>query len=554
MSQPDFSDYLNGICKGIRSKAKRDDVMEELLCHLEANYERNLAIGMSEDEAKKDAIDKMGDSETLSYRLTAVHSYSPLKAMNSAFISLIAANFAINFFLKGTINEILFFCGLPIMFSALLRMRKMNRGIEAAFHFFNLFALSRLFFYCIGLGRVMPFWVHAVGYVISYGAQGLFWLKLYKGLHDFCQPYLTPESKKPHLIFCGAYQMLSSFFTAFILILAEGEAENIPSFIVPFFIVFMFFFTAVQLYRVRKILWDADGEYGILPDDSGHLKIWLGVIAACFVTVLSFNYLSSVRKPVKTELVIHDVSHEEQTEADKIRQKMLSWEVDEAIVNDLPDSEILNYKDAEFVTFGADGGSMGGSRSVRGADSIVWYYWFYIPIEEHPEHYNVRLLCYIESRYSDEIKHFYRKGFYFAPWTNIMPLNFKEENNGAYIGIITDERGKKYKAEPFFFHNLDDDNIQTWPKGFEYREEKGQRVYFAINLGMNSMYERANITAMTLRKRWICSFNYNTTADFAETCIEYGKVTTRDGKYMPYYCRTHGVIGGEPKEPPTETE
>ena len=141
MSQPDFSDYLNSICKGIRSKSKREDVIEELLGHLEDNYERNLAVGMNENEAREDAINKMGDGDTLAYRLSAIHSYSPLKAMNSAFISLIAANFAINFFLKSAVNEILFFCGIPIMFSALLRMRKMNKTIETAFHFFNLFAL-----------------------------------------------------------------------------------------------------------------------------------------------------------------------------------------------------------------------------------------------------------------------------------------------------------------------------------------------------------------------------------------------------------------------------
>ena len=90
MSQPDFSEYVNNICKGIKSRPMREDIMEELTNHLEDNYERNLAVGMTEEEAKQNAIDKMGDSEALSYRLSAVHSYSPLKAMGSAFTELIA--------------------------------------------------------------------------------------------------------------------------------------------------------------------------------------------------------------------------------------------------------------------------------------------------------------------------------------------------------------------------------------------------------------------------------------------------------------------------------
>ena len=69
-------------------------------------------------------------------------------------------------------------------------------------------------------------------------------------------------------------------------------------------------------------------------------------------------------------------------QADEIRQKMLEWDVDAQIVEDLPDSEVLNYKDAEFVTWGADGGSMGGSTPAFGADSTVWYYWFFIPDKE----------------------------------------------------------------------------------------------------------------------------------------------------------------------------
>ena len=67
--------------------------MEELTNHLEDNYERNLAVGMTEEEARQNAIDKMGDSDALSYRLSAVHSYSPLNAMSSAFFRLSAATY-----------------------------------------------------------------------------------------------------------------------------------------------------------------------------------------------------------------------------------------------------------------------------------------------------------------------------------------------------------------------------------------------------------------------------------------------------------------------------
>lgn len=156
MSQPDFSEYVNNICKGIKSRPMREDIMEELTNHLEDNYERNLAVGMTEEEARQNAIDKMGDSEALSYRLSAVHSYSPLNAMSSAFFSLIGGYICMNFFLKGPVKEILFILGIPIIFSALLRIRKLNGRTEKAFHFFNFSVIARLAIYCMRLDRILP--------------------------------------------------------------------------------------------------------------------------------------------------------------------------------------------------------------------------------------------------------------------------------------------------------------------------------------------------------------------------------------------------------------
>lgn len=545
MLQPDFSDYLENICRGIKSRPKREEIMEELLCHLEANYERNLAVGMSEDEAKKDAIGKMGDSEILSYRLAAVHSYSPLKEMSSAFITLMIAFVSMKFLLTSTVKEILFLCGIPIMLSPLIRMRKMNATIEKSFHFFNFFVISRFSLYCLGLGRILPFEIEGAVIAAESILQGLFWFLLFTGLHRFCEPYITEERKKPHLYLCGVYHLLMSLFSGFILILSEGEGVTVPSFVMPVFIAFMFFFVIVQLVRMRKILWDADGEYGILPADKKHFRIYAGVLVACAVTVLGFNYLSSTRESVKTELVIHDVTADEQKQADEIRQKMLEWDVDAQIVEDLPDSEVLNYKDAEFVTWGADGGSMGGSTPAFGADSTVWYYWFFIPDKENEGNYDVRLLCHIESNYADSVKGFYRKGFYYMPWENgIFPLNLEDKLNGSFISIVTDENGKKYNAEPFFTYNLADENITTYPKGFEYREEKGQRVYYATQIGVTNFYDRVSLCAATIRQCWFVLFNYKNTADYIGTVMHGSTITVGSTKYHPYKYRLHEIITG----------
>lgn len=543
MLQPDFSDYLENICRGIKSRPKREEIMEELLCHLEANYERNLAVGMSEDEAKKDAIGKMGDSETLSYRLAAVHSYSPLKAMNSAFFTLSGGYICMNFFLSGIVKDILLIPGALLIFSSLLRMRKMNAKTEKAFHLFNFSFLARFGLYCLRLGRIPDIYLECGVSVLIFVFQGFFWFYLLTGLDSFSKTYLNEGRKKPHLYFCGVYHLLLSFFNGFVVFISEGEDVKFDAFLLPFFIIFMYFYGTVQLIRMRNILWDADGEYGILPADKRHIMAYICVVAVCFLSLTALNFAVSTRNPIKTELVIHDVTADEQKQADEIRQKMLEWDVDAQIVEDLPDSEVLKYKDATFVTWGADGGSMGGARAVFGADSTVWYYLFYIPDENYEGAYEARLLCYIESNYADSIKSLYRKGFYYIPWgKGTYPLNLEDDLNGSFISIITEENNKKYTAKPFFTYNLTDENVTSYPKGFEYREEKGQRVYYATQLGITNLIDTQNLYAATVRQRWFCTFNYSNTSDFTETIMNSQRITVPSGTYLPYYWRLHHII------------
>ena len=548
MSQPDFSEYVDNICKGIKSRSMREDIIEELTTHLEDNYERNLAVGMTEEEARQNAIDKMGDSDALSYRLSAVHSYSPLNAMSSAFFSLIGGYLCMNFFLKGSVKDILFILGIPFIFSALLRIRKLNGRTEKAFHFFNFSVIARLAIYCMRLGRILPVYFECGFVAIIFVLQGIFWFLLFTGLHNFCQPYLTEDKKKPHLYFCGVYHLVLCFLNGFIVALSEGENVDIPSFILPLFMIFMYFYGTVQLIRMRNILWDADGEYGILPADKKHFTVYTCVLAVCVATVLIFNYASSTQKPVKTELVIHDVSVEEQSEANKIRQKMLDWDVQPQIVEDLPDSEILRYKDAAFVTWGAEGGSMGGGDFDTGAQSDLWYYWFFIPDKEYEGNYDVRLLCYIESHYADSVNRFYRKGFYYMPWgKGIFPLNLEDELNGSFISIVTEENGKKYNAEPFFTYRLKDleDGYPTdYPKGFEYREEKSQRVYYATQIGVTNLHDRVSLYTATIRQCRFFSFNYKNTADYIGTVLHNGTITVSSAEYYPYKYRLHEIITG----------
>lgn len=548
MSLPDFEAYVNEICKDIKSRPKREEVMDELLGHLEDNYERNLAVGMTEEEARLNAIKKMGDGENLSYLLSQVHSRSPLKELSSVFFGLVAGYLLINFPFNGTVQYIFQLIGIIAVFSCLLRMRKMNGTMEKAFHFFNFSVLIRLLCYCLQLGRILPVAVE-IGFAVTiFLTRGIFWLLLFTALYKVCKPHLREGEKEPRLYLCGIYHILLYTFNSVLIILSEGEDVNFDSFVLGWLMLFMYVFSAYQLIRTRRILWNADSEYGILPADKRFKITCEAVIAMLFATVILFNYAASTQEPVKTELNIHNVSAEEQKEADRVREKMLSWDVQTQIVEDLPDSEILKYKDAEFVTWGAEGGSMGGSFFETGAQSDLWYYWFYIPDKEHEGSYEVRLLCYIESHYADSIKGLYRKGFYYVPWyKGVYPLNLDDELNGSFISIITEENGKKYNAEPFFTYNIKDleDGYPTdYPKGFEYHEEKGQRVYYATQIGVTNTDQSVSLYGASVRQRTFSPFQYYNTAGFIKTVMSAERITAKSGELYPFAYRLHAMNTG----------
>lgn len=548
MSLPDFEAYVNEICKDIKSRPKREEVMDELLGHLEDNYERNLAVGMTEEEARLNAIKKMGDGENLSYLLSQVHSRSPLKELSSVFFGLVAGYLLINFPFNGTVQYIFQLIGIIAVFSCLLRMRKMNGTMEKAFHFFNFSVLIRLLCYCLQLGRILPVAVE-IGFAVTiFLTRGIFWFLLFTALYKVCKPHLIEGEKEPRLYLCGIYHILLYTFNSVLIILSEGEDVNFDSFVLGWLMLFMYVFSAYQLIRTRRILWNADSEYGILPADKRFKITCEAVIAMLFATVILFNYAASTQEPVKTELNIHDVSAEEQKEADRVREKMLSWDVQTQIVEDLPDSEILKYKDAEFVTWGAEGGSMGGSFFETGAQSDLWYYWFYIPDKEHEGSYEVRLLCYIESHYANSIKGLYRKGFYYVPWyKGVYPLNLDDELNGSFISIVTEENGKKYNAEPFFTYNIKDleDGYPTdYPKGFEYHEEKGQRVYYATQIGVTNTDQSVSLYGASVRQRTFSPFQYYNTAGFIKTVMSAERITAKSGELYPFAYRLHAMNTG----------
>ncbi len=68
--------YIDNVCKGIRDRKIKNEIKDELLSHLLEVYDKNIALGMTDENAQKDAVAHMGDSEAVSKTFKQIYPVS----------------------------------------------------------------------------------------------------------------------------------------------------------------------------------------------------------------------------------------------------------------------------------------------------------------------------------------------------------------------------------------------------------------------------------------------------------------------------------------------
>ena len=87
---------LDRICSGIGSSAERKDARDELYDHIMNHYEKNIALGMTEEEAYSEAVEALGDREKIEKDLTRAHRSTGRHIINTLAVAftMVACCFA----------------------------------------------------------------------------------------------------------------------------------------------------------------------------------------------------------------------------------------------------------------------------------------------------------------------------------------------------------------------------------------------------------------------------------------------------------------------------
>ncbi len=489
-----FGGFLSDICGDILFKKVRAEVEDELYDHLMCQYEKNLACGMTEEEAEKQAKKDLGSTNELKQKLSAVHSYFPSLSAKKA-LDMMIAGFLI-YFIGGDYYFLAVF-GLLFVLCSAFCLRTANKTLKIGFAFSvlhfatvigaisfeNWFYLNQPLSICITV-------LHAVLYLLM-----MFFIS--RGITELVKPYINEFTKPIRFGFPLILIAVLCIVGLFLAIETRSVFGTIPNGIslsISGVVIAIFFCTA--LGRASKLLYSRDIEYNIetSPIKKGLVIACAFIVAVSCFAVGSFNFGKESTQGV--ESVIDDVQMSDK-EYDRICGNLLSYGVPKNVVENLPKSEIARFK-----------GSMNYNEMTPSAkklyDSEKKYYeenapdrytehekngfnydfsvWLIGMNNEDREHKDIRAIYYF--KYPEKMKHKFNDILFFNTLTynnyssDILNIVF---NDSEYVKLF-DDSGKEFK--PFSTY-LSSDLVPNYVtmnirQAIEFQARENLNIYYAV--------------------------------------------------------------------------
>lgn len=320
--------YIDNVCNGIESKKIKREISEELNSHIMEIYERNTSLGMSDEDAQKDAISHMGDSEAVSKTFRQLYPISTMRFLKKRAILMITPLLITALFSNQAFDILYLFAAL--MFASLIDFRKLNKYFNSAFLLsISNFVLQTIYFFIISY-YVLDIAINIAFLVLNHIAiiaiytliiLGLIKIKrrLNEPLIDIKLAYISI----PLIVISNIVAIIEPSFFEFDLI---GLIINI--------------LPAAVIYTTVKAFESTEFE---APQKKRHMLL-KGTAAFTIIVAMQIGvfYLEIIRQP---EVISYSVNSS-QTEVNEIKENLILLGLPEDIANELPEDEILKYQNA----------------------------------------------------------------------------------------------------------------------------------------------------------------------------------------------------------------
>ena len=449
-----FSAFINSVCDKIMFKRVRADIEDELYDHLMCQYDKNIACGMSEDEAMKEAERLMGNTKELKYKLSAIHSYYPSLNAKKAIGMLTWGYFAyavgFSVALLFTVNY-LYSIGNILTLCAMYCLRTANKTLKAGFVISLLNFISYLLFvsyeqiYYTDIKLIIIFRVITLVLIIIQTVL------VATGISFLTKPYKDEYSKRMkflrntvlYIATISTYCITSIYHTvaptSFIgigsLVIFEGPFLNL-------------------LRDSSTLLYNSDHEYNI---ESSPVKKTAIIVCTLILSVASFvgiSYYINASPPKTVETVIDDVQLSNE-EYERITANLKSYNIPQNVIDNLPASEIEKYKDSiNFIdltesakksveAFGKSKNEL-NHKTFKNKNFEYSSSFWPIGMRDNKGKCYFRAVFYI--RYPEHLDKEYKDALILNSGhrNHRVPLNLSTDYNGDFLKLF-DDSGKEYK-------------------------------------------------------------------------------------------------------------
>ena len=325
--------YINNVCKGIRDRKVKNELKDELLSHLLEIYERNIALGLSDEDAQKDAVAHMGDSEAVSKTFKQIYPISSAEYFRRSGWCLaypLLLYFSYGLRAVDTLCIITFF-----LFLALYRIRKVNKIFNTAFITTIANGVVQIVFFVLqnyilfeknfSLFVVLSYQIMIV---VIYTLIILGLIQIKKELNEPKEDFWLAYASIPALILSNTLAIVSKFL---------GYSDwGFPALLIGFIINFL---PAAVIYTTVR---DIDNLGLQIPQKMHTKKKIVITFLIIFIVTLSLCIYSVFVPYPPVDYSTNDVN----TDVAEIKNNLIELGLPQGIVEELPESEILKYKDA----------------------------------------------------------------------------------------------------------------------------------------------------------------------------------------------------------------
>lgn len=451
-----FNVYISNVCKGIRDRRIKNEIRDELLSHLMEIYERNIALGLSDEDAQRDAISHMGDSEAISKTFKKIYPVSSFE-----YFKYTGRMFSIPLVLSiincASYRGVDSFWGLSVfLLLALGRIKNINRTTHTAYIISHINSILHTVFLIARHNFIIDeSLIMSISLVLNL-ITVLVYICTISGLVKV-RKQLNESKSYSGLAIASIFALILSFaiihLTQIIdkgnlgLILTAGAISLLPAGLI-------YVIVAEDIDRL---------ETGVPQEKKPKVKkIILGIFLGIIIfTSLSVPRIFTIHPPI--DYVVNDI----QTDVSQIRNNLIELGLPEKIADELPESEILKYKSASKLQIDA-------LPEEAAEDFADTYYTTYIfTLNEDADAITFRTLMVI-----DRFEDFDKKSY-----TEFFIDYYRYDSSDIFCKMLCDADGVTKELEPLKSEPVSDDDFKKFHYIFpSAKNAENHRAYIGMNI------------------------------------------------------------------------